>query len=375
MDKTSASHSEKDEFFMNQAIRLAEKSRGMTSPNPMVGAVLVKQGRVIAAEYHKKAGDLHAEALALLKAGPRAKGSTLYVTLEPCCHTAKKTPPCCPAILNAGIKRVVVAMRDPNPEVSGRGINSLREQGIDVVEGVLREKALKQNEAYCKFILAGRPFVTLKCAMTLDGKIATPAGESKWITSEKSRTEVQKMRSCSDAVLTAIGTVLADNPRLTCRLKDAHQPARIIVDPDLDTPFDFNVTATPPRTIFVTSVQDGPKRELFKQRGIEFITFRGEKADLPWLMERLGSRGITSVLIEAGSSFSAAALMSGIVDKVAFFIAPKIIGGSRSMPVIGGEKFLALSEAVRITGMTVRRVGEDLMVEGYVDKEIDKQSK
>jgi diaminohydroxyphosphoribosylaminopyrimidine deaminase / 5-amino-6-(5-phosphoribosylamino)uracil reductase len=356
----------RDIFFMNMALKIAEKSRGMTSPNPLVGAVLVKNGRIIAAEYHKKAGGLHAEALAILSAGPKAKGSTLYVTLEPCCHTIKKTPPCCPAISSAGIRKVFIAMRDPNPEVSGKGIKTLREQGIEVVEGVLEEKARRQNEAYTKFIITGRPFVTLKLAMTLDGKIATPEGESKWITSEKSRMIVQKMRRANDAVMSAIGTVLADNPRLTCRIKSACQPARIIIDPDLDTPLDFNVASTPPRTIIVTSVKDDPKRDLFADRGVEFIHYKGQKVDLPWLMGRLGSLGMTSIIIEAGSSFSAAALMAGIVDRVVFFIAPKIIGGRCSVPVIGGEEFRKLAEAIRISDMTMKKVGEDIMIEGYV---------
>jgi diaminohydroxyphosphoribosylaminopyrimidine deaminase/5-amino-6-(5-phosphoribosylamino)uracil reductase len=358
-----------DIFYMKQALKLAEKARGMTSPNPLVGAVLVKAGKVVAAEYHKRAGDLHAEALALLKAGKKAGGSTLYVTLEPCCHTAKKTPPCCPAILSAGVKRVVVAMRDPNPKVSGMGLKTLRDNGIEVVEGILEDKAARQNEVYCKFIRTGRPFVTLKCAMTLDGKIADAEGESKWITGEKARRVVQKMRGASDSVLTAIGTVLADNPRLTCRIGPSRQPARIVVDTDLDTPIDFNLTSTPPRTIFVTSAQDCPKRELFRDRGIEFISFSGNRVDLPRLMEELGSRGITSTLIEAGSSFSSEALMSGVVDKVVFFIAPKIIGGARSIPAIGGDVFLRLADAIPVSDMSARMVGEDLMVEGYVDKD------
>lgn len=351
---------------MNQALRLAERSRGMTSPNPLVGAVLVKAGRIISAEYHKRAGDLHAEALAIQKAGLEARGSTLYVTLEPCCHTGKKTPPCCPVILDAGIKEVVVAMRDPNPKVSGRGIKTLMDNGVRVIEGVLEEKARRQNEVYCKFITTGRPFVTLKCAMTLDGKIATPEGESRWITGEKARVVVHRMRGAADAVMTAAGTVMADNPKLTCRNKSGRQPARIIIDSGLDTPIDFNVASAPPRTIFVTASSDDEKKKAFLGRGVEFIGYEGPRVDLPWLMERLGSMGITSVLIEAGSSFNAAALMAGIVDKVVFFIAPKIIGGRLSIPVIGGESFLNLADAIQISNMTVKKVGEDLMVEGYV---------
>jgi diaminohydroxyphosphoribosylaminopyrimidine deaminase / 5-amino-6-(5-phosphoribosylamino)uracil reductase len=366
MDKKERPPADKDIFFMGQALKLAERSRGLTSPNPLVGAVIVKNGKIIAAEYHKRAGDPHAEALAIDKAGPKAKDSTLYVTLEPCCHTSKKTPPCCPIILDAGIKKVVVAMRDPNPKVSGRGIRVLQEQGVDVIEGVLEAEARKQNEAYCKLITTGRPSVTLKCAMTLDGKIATPEGESKWITGEKARKVVHKMRGSVDAVMTAVGTVLADNPRLTCRVKSAHQPARIIIDPDLDTPLDFYVVSTPPRTIFVTSMKDDRKKDLFKMRGIEFIEFDGHQFDLSCLMRVLGGMDITTVMIEAGSSFSAAALMADIVDKVVFFISPKIIGGCGSVPVIGGESFLKLADAIRVSNMTVKKIGEDIMVQGYV---------
>jgi diaminohydroxyphosphoribosylaminopyrimidine deaminase / 5-amino-6-(5-phosphoribosylamino)uracil reductase len=366
MDNKNIPSSAKDIFFMNQALKLAERSRGMTSPNPLVGAVLVKNGKVLAAAYHKRAGDPHAEALAILKAGTKAKDSTLYVTLEPCCHTGKKTPPCCPVILKAGIKKVVIAMRDPNPKVSGRGVKALRTQGVDVIEGVLEEKARKQNEVYSNFMTNGRPFVTLKCAMTLDGKIATPEGESKWITCEKSRTLVHKMRGSVDAVMTSVGTVLADNPRLTCRVKSAHKPARIIIDPELDTPLDFNVASTPPRTIFVTSIQDDRKKVLLKERGAEFVEFEGPKINLSRLMRELGGMDITSVMIEAGSSFSASALMAGIVDKVVFFIAPKIIGGYRSIPAIGGESFLKLADAIRISDMTVKKIGEDIMLTGYI---------
>src|SRR5271169_2900594 len=204
---------DKDKIFMRRALRLAARARGMTSPNPMVGAVLVKNGRVIAEDFHRKAGELHAEALAILKAGDKTTGSTLYVTLEPCCHLDKKTPPCTEAIINANIGRVIIAMEDPNPKVSGKGIRELRRHGIEVVEGLLKHEAQRLNETYVKYITTGKPFVVLKVAMTLDGKIATPDRQSKWITGEQSRRLVHRMRSAAGAVLTAIGTVKADNPR------------------------------------------------------------------------------------------------------------------------------------------------------------------
>jgi diaminohydroxyphosphoribosylaminopyrimidine deaminase/5-amino-6-(5-phosphoribosylamino)uracil reductase len=366
MDKKKSLITGKDIFFMKRALRLAEKAKGMTSPNPIVGAVLVKNGKIVAEDYHKKSGEPHAEVLAILKADRKAKDCTLYVTLEPCCHTDKKTPPCCPSIVIAGIRKVVIAMRDPNPKVSGKGIKMLREHGVIVVEGVLEDKAKKLNEVYCKHIATRRPFVTLKAAMTLDGKIATPEGESKWITGEAARKIVHRMRCSSDAVMTAIGTIKADNPELTSRVKCSKQPVRIIVDPALETPLDYKVTNIPPETIFVTRKGENEKKSALQARGVQLVEFDGEKADLPWLMDRLGSLGITSVLIEAGSSFNASALQAGIVDKVIFFIAPKIICGKTSIPVVGGDFFMKLTEAIALSDISVRKVGADIMVEGYI---------
>lgn len=366
MDKRQNTITESDIFFMKRALRLAEKARGMTSPNPLVGAVIVKNGRIIAEDFHKKAGELHAEALAILKAGGKAKNATLYVTLEPCCHTDKRTHPCSPAIIKSGIKKVFVAMRDPNPKVSGKGIQELRGHGITVVEGVLEEKARKLNEVYCKYITTKRPFVILKAAMTLDGKIATPEGHSKWITGERAREIVHRMRCSADAVMTAVGTVKADNPELTARAGCGRQPVRIIIDPDLETPLDFKVSTVPPATIFVTRRKDGEKKRELQARGIQFIEHEGRKVDLAWLMGRLGSMGITSVMIEAGSSFNACSLREGIVDMVVFFIAPKIICGKASIPVVGGEPFPKLEDALRLSDVTVRKVGEDIMIEGYL---------
>ncbi len=359
---------EKDVFFMKRALRLAEKARGMTSPNPLVGAVLTKNGKIIAEDYHKKSGEPHAEALAILKAKGKAKDAALYVTLEPCCHTDKKTPPCCPSIVKAGISKVFVAMRDPNPKVSGKGIKMLRDHGLIVIEGVLEDKAKKLNEAYCKFIATNRPFVTLKAAMTLDGKIATPEGESKWITGETARKIVHQMRCNSDGVMTAIGTVKADNPELTSRVKCSRQPVRIIIDPALETPPDFNVCSVPPETIFVTRRGNDEKKSVLRAKGLHFIEFTGKRVELPWLMDRLGSMGITSVMIEAGSSFNASTLKAGIVDKVIFFIAPKIICGKASLPVVGGDFFIKLNDAIYLSDITVRMVGADIMVEGYIVK-------
>lgn len=354
-----------DEFYMKRAIRLAARARGKTSPNPMVGAVLVKKNRIIAEDYHRKPGTLHAEALAILKAGDAARGSALYVNLEPCCHTDKRTPPCTRAIIHSGIRKVVIGMLDPNPRVSGKGMHELRHAGIDVQAGVLEEESRELNEVYVKFITSGTPFVILKIAMTLDGKIATPEGQSRWITGEKARREVHRLRSQVDAIMTAIGTVRADDPQLTARIRGADkQPVRIIIDPDLEIPLNARLLQTPPETVIVTGTT-GDKAKHLENSGIKILSY-GKKLGLPWLMAILAKQDIASVLIEGGSSLNAHALEEGIVDKVLFFIAPKIIGGKDSFPSVGGKTFRKLEEAYRIRDTKLRRVGEDFLIEGYV---------
>lgn len=362
---------EKDFFFMRRALSLAARAKGATSPNPMVGAVLVKNGKIIAEDYHKKAGDPHAEALVISKAGKNAKNSTLYVTLEPCCHLDKRTPPCTQAIINSGIKRVFVAMEDPNPKVSGKGIEELKNHGIEVFCGILEDKAKKLNEAYIKFITTKTPFVILKTAMTLDGKIATPEGQSKWITGERARKIVHKIRGSVDAILTAIGTVKADNPELTARIKGVRkQPIRIVIDPQLEIPLDYKILNTPPKTIIVTkrsgTETNKQKKDSLVNKGIEIIEYDTDRVDLKWLMKTLGENGITSILIEGGSTLNAYALQDRIVDKVVFFIAPRIIGGKNSISAVGGDVYCRLEDAYLVSNMKIKRVGEDLMVEGYI---------
>lgn len=369
--------------MIRKTIALASRARGMTSPNPMVGALLVKNNRIIAEAYHKKSGTPHAEALVIEKAGEKARGATLYVSLEPCCHTKKKTPPCTKAIIDSGIKQVVIAMEDPNPQVSGKGIEELRKAGIRVISGIMREKAEKLNEFYLKYIALKRPFVILKVAMTLDGKIATPEGESKWITGEKARHAVHKLRNSVDAVMTAIGTVKADDPELTARVKGvgdkrqgATRPVRIVIDPDLEVPLEAKVLKTPPETIIVTrqSAKGSSQQALEEKKrhvldtGVQIIEYEEEKLDLGLLMSSLGELGITSVLTEGGSSLNAYALEHGIVDKVMFFISPKIIGGKESYPAVGGSGFRRLKDAYRLRDISVRRLGEDILIEGYVVK-------
>ncbi|MBF0567123.1 MAG: bifunctional diaminohydroxyphosphoribosylaminopyrimidine deaminase/5-amino-6-(5-phosphoribosylamino)uracil reductase RibD, partial [Nitrospirae bacterium] len=291
---------------MKRCIALAKKAEGFTSPNPMVGALLVKDGKIIAEDYHKKAGTPHAEALVIGQAGVASRGATLFVNLEPCCHREKRTPPCTDAIIAAGIKDVFVAMKDPNPYVAGKGIETLVSAGIATEYGILQEEAAQLNEAYARYITTRTPFVTMKIAMTLDGKIATPDGLSKWITCETSRHIVHHLRGSVDAILSAIGTVKADNPLLTCRIKDKKCPVRIIIDPWMETPAHFNVFQTPPKTIFVTKQVPSPA----PAGDIEFIHYGGN-LDLKWLMAELGKREITSILIEGGSSLTGHAIEDG----------------------------------------------------------------
>ncbi len=363
---------------MRRALRLAAKAHRRTSPNPMVGAVLVKNGHILSEDYHKKAGEPHAEALAIRTAGAAASNASLYVTLEPCCHTDKRTPPCTQAILSAGIKKVVVAMEDPNPKVAGKGIAKLRSHGVEVIVGIAGQEARRLNEAYIKFVTTRQPFVILKSAMTLDGKIATPTGESKWITGEKARRCVHQLRSSVDAILTAVGTVKADNPRLTARIRGGSNPLRVVLDPNLETPLSFHVCTVPPASLFVVREQArkqyADKVGLLGARGMEVISYADERLDLTWLMAVLGERGITSVLVEGGSSLNASAFQAGIVDKVIFFIAPKIIGGKQSLTPVGGDFFRDMGNPYMIDNLLVRRIGDDLMLEGYLTTELRQHS-
>ncbi len=359
-----------DNFIMKRALALAARAKGKTSPNPMVGAVLVNNNRIISEGFHKKAGTPHAEVIAIDKAGDKASGSTLYVTLEPCCHKDKRTPPCTEKIISSGIKKVVIAMKDPNPKVSGKGIAELEKAGIKTITGLLEKNAVSLNESYIKYITTGTPFVTLKIAMTLDGKIATPEGESKWITGENARKMVHRLRGSSDAVMTAIGTVKADNPMLTCRVTGYNNPVRIIIDPRLETKPDSNVASCPPETIIVTRSPNADVSLWKKLRGqgISFIEYQSEELDLKWLMYKLGKLNITSILIEGGSSLGSYCLEAGIVDKVMFFIAPKILGGRDSFPAVGGKSFRSLADAYKIRDIKTRHIGEDILIEGYLQQ-------
>lgn len=360
-----------DEKYLRVALRLAAKARGRTSPNPLVGAVVVKDGTVVGRGYHKKSGMLHAEAVALQKAGTDAAGATLYVTLEPCSHTDKRTPPCTLAIRQSGIRRVVISMIDPNPKVSGGGIAALRSAGIDVTTGVLEEEARRLNEAYIKHVISGLPFVTLKIAQTLDGKIATAAGESKWITGEEARQEVHRLRDGNDAILVGINTVIKDDPSLTTRIPGGRDPVRVIVDSRLRIPLNAKVLRQKSLAgALIATVQDVPRSKIAKvqQAGAEVIMGKGVRGnvDLRDLMKKLGKMDIMSVLIEGGSEINASALKEGIVDKVVLFVAPLIMTGRDSVCSIGGMAPEKLNKALRLQRMTTTPVGQDLMIEGYL---------
>ncbi len=361
----------KDETYMNLALELARKASGRTSPNPLVGAVLVRQGRVLAEGFHRKAGTAHAEAVALRRAGPQARGATLYVTLEPCCHTEKRTPPCAQAVIRAGVKRVVVAMKDPNPKVSGRGLRMLKEAGVEVRSGVLAEEARLMNRWFIHYMKTGRPYVTLKVAQTVDGRIATASGESKWITGPSARRAGHRLRAESDAIMVGIGTVRADDPSLTCRISGGRNPVRIIVDGRLEIRPEARVLDTREAATWIATCvpEDHPARAALEARGAEVIHVPGRngKLDLQSLMNTLGQRQITSLLLEGGSSLNAACLAAGVVQRAVFFIAPKILGGRNGLPSVGGPDPLKLEEAIPLKSTRLSRVGRDLVIEADLD--------
>ena len=357
-----------DEIYMNEALKIAANARGRTSPNPLVGAVIVKNNRIIAEGWHRQAGTPHAEINALNMAGDLAKDSTLYVTLEPCSHFGR-TPPCANAIVNAGIKKVVIAMTDPNPKVAGRGIEILKNAGIEVEVGILEDQARRLNEVFIKWITTQKPFVTLKTAMSLDGKIATATGQSQWITSEESRRKVHELRDINDAIMIGIGTVLADNPSLTTRIDGGKNPIRIIVDSQLRTPINANVIVDGQAKTIIATTKNAPinKVDALKKSGVEII-FCGDdrKVDMNILMNELASREITSIFVEGGGTLNFSLLENHLVDKVFAFIAPKIIGGREALTSVEGDGFSDLNKAINLKNITTEMIGEDILISGIV---------
>lgn len=358
------------ETYMRLALELAEKARGRTSPNPMVGAVIIKDGEVVGKGYHQKAGTPHAEVHALLDAGNRAVGATMYVTLEPCSHVGR-TPPCSDAVIKAGISQVYVAMEDPNPLVAGQGIRRMENAGIKVHIGLMENEARRLNEIFIKFITTKRPFVLLKWAMTLDGKIAARSGHSKWVTGSQAREMVHRLRDQYDSILVGIDTVITDNPELTCRLPaGGRDPVRIVLDSNARMPIDARVISqesTVPTYVAITG-EASQERVKLLQGKVEILKIASDthgRVGLPELLSKLGEMEISSVLVEGGSTIAAAFLEAKLVDKVMAFVAPKIVGGVQAQGPVGGKGGETMDQAINLTGVNFGQVGEDYFLEGY----------
>lgn len=357
--------------YMAKALALARRAVGRTSPNPMVGAVIVAGGEIVGSGYHARAGEAHAEVVALRKAGARARGATLYVNLEPCAHTGR-TGPCTGALIDAGIRRVVIAMRDPDPKVDGRGIARLLEAGIQVETGLLEGQALRLNESYAKHRRMGTPLVTLKWAMSLDGKIGSDRGTATALTGEEARRFAHSLRNTHDAILVGVQTVLADDPQLTCRLPHGRNPLRVILDSRLRTPSDARVAtgvSGAPTLIATTAAAPAAQIEAMRRAGVEVLVLdqHPQGVDLRALIEELGRRGVLSVLIEGGGTVNASALAAGVADRVVALVAPQLIGGSLAPTPVDGPGLLGASGAVRLSEVRVRKLGKDILVEGKVE--------
>lgn len=363
-----------DQEYMLRAIQLAKKGEGWTNPNPMVGAVIVKDGRIIGEGYHKKCGELHAERNAIASLTESAEGATIYVTLEPCCHYGK-TPPCTEAIIEQKIKKVVIGSRDPNPKVAGKGAQILRESGITVVQDFMREECDRLNPVFFHYITTKTPYVVMKYAMTLDGKIATKTGASKWITGEPARQEVQHMRHRYMGIMAGIGTVLADDPMLNVRVEGWKSPVRIVCDSSLRIPLDSQIvrSAKEYRTIVAYAGREEneeitekitEKIERLHAKGVDTVCCPDEKGqiDLKKLMTNLGNEGIDSILLEGGGTLNDSALRAGIVKEVHCFIAPKLFGGKNSKTPVQGIGIGLPSEALKLKCTDICRIGEDIRI-------------
>lgn len=354
-----------DRKMMTECLELAQKALGKTSPNPLVGAVVVKNGQIVGRGFHPQAGLPHAEVFALQEAQGEARGATIYVNLEPCNHYGK-TPPCTEAIIKAGITHVVVGMVDPDERVSGGGIKRLISAGIDVKVGVEEEKCRRLNEAFIHRIQFKRPFGIFKYAMTLDGKIATMTGDSKWVTGEKSRNYVHHLRSACDGVIVGGNTVRKDNPRLTTHGIANHNPVRVVMSPSFNLPFDCHLwdTTTAPTLVFTLSQKDSALKSHLLSQGVEILEM--ENLSPTAVMDFLYVRGLNSVLWECGGNLGARAIASGTIQKVLAFIAPKIIGGEKSFSPIGDMGIMKMSQALSLENITIKQFDDDILVEGYL---------
>lgn len=355
-----------DSEYMRRAIELAWQGAGWTSPNPMVGAVIVKNDKIIGEGWHKKCGDLHAERNAFASLTESAQGATLYVTLEPCCHYGR-TPPCTDAIIEHCIRRVVIGSRDPNPLVFGKGADILRQHGITVEEDFMKEECDALNPVFFHYITTKRPYVVMKYAMTLDGKIATHTGASQWITGEAAREHVHKLRGRYSVILAGIGTILVDDPLLNCRIPGGHQPVRVVVDSHLRIPSDCQIarTAGEYRTIIACADARPEKEAVLRSMGVEVLHIPGRdgRVDLRKLVTRLGGQQLDSVLIEGGGQLHEAALRAGIVNHVCAYIAPRLFGGAAAKTPVEGAGVQLPDEGARLGGLCMTQLGGDLLLE------------
>lgn len=359
----------RDEYYMQLALRLALKAKGKTSPNPLVGALVVKAGRIIGRGFHAKAGLAHAEVVALDEAGKKAKGATLYVTFEPCAHTGR-TPPCVNHIIQSGIREVVIGMIDPNPLNNGKGIMLLKQSNIKVRVGVLNDKLNKINESFIKYITTGLPFVTVKVAESLDGRIATYAGDSKWITSDKSRAFAHKIRKDYDAIMVGVNTVLRDNPRLNAWFS-AKQPIKIIIDSNLSTPENANIFAQDSQVIIITlpsrpGQETDNRKRLFEKAKVIEVKEKSGQINLRDALRKIAHLKITNIIVEGGGTLVGSLFDEKLVDKVLFFISPKIIGGKDAISSVMGKGVKRVDQAIKLRAIKFRRFGEELLVEGGI---------
>jgi diaminohydroxyphosphoribosylaminopyrimidine deaminase / 5-amino-6-(5-phosphoribosylamino)uracil reductase len=358
-----------DEHWMRRALELAERGRGHVEPNPLVGAVVVREGHVVGEGWHQRYGEAHAEVHALNAAGEAARGATLYVTLEPCCHHGK-TPPCTDAVLRAGVRRVVAAMTDPFPQVAGRGAGRLRTAGVEVETGLLEAEARRLNAPYLKLLATGRPYVHAKWAMTLDGKIATRTGDSKWVSNEASRRRVHALRGGMDAVLVGIGTALTDDPLLTARPPGPRTACRLVLDSRLRLPVTSRLVQTArdvPTTIVTGTAAGAEQAEALRRAGCELLAVPDAEGrpSVPALLEELGRRRLTNVLVEGGAAVLGSFLDAGALDEVHVFVAPRLVGGSAALTAVGGTGVATMAEALRLTGGTWEEIEGDLYFRGW----------
>lgn len=357
------------ETYMRKALELAQKAEGWTSPNPVVGALIVKDGKIIGEGYHKKAGTPHAEIHALSMAGTEAKGSTVYVTLEPCSHYGK-TPPCADTLIKAEVAKVVIAMEDPNPKVAGRGINKLIDAGITVVTGILENEARILNEVFIKHITTRLPFVALKSAITLDGKTATKTGSSKWITGSVAREAAHRLRHRYDAILAGIGTIISDDSQLTTRIpgENLKSPIRVVIDSNLRIPEDAKIldTSVAPTLIYTCSPVS-IKVERLQQKGVQVIQCPDDhgRVDLLEVLKDLYTRGFTSILVEGGAEINGTFLDKGLWDKLYVFLAPKLVGSHTAPGMFGGAGVSLMKDAITLKHMDIKSLGHDWLITAY----------